>query len=118
MKLPSVKQAFFIHFGISLIIFIALAAIMRLVWYPGDLFTMDGGVQGLKIIAPIDLVLGPALTLGFYRPWKKSLKFDMAAIACVQIAALGYGVYATYQQRPAAIAVSYTHLTLPTICSV
>ena len=103
MKLPSVKQAFFIHFGISLIIFIALAAIMRLVWYPGDLFTMDGGVQGLKIIAPIDLVLGPALTLGFYRPWKKSLKFDMAAIACVQIAALGYGVYATYQQRPAAI---------------
>jgi len=86
-----------------LIIFIALAAIMRIIWYPGDLFFMDGGIQGLQIIAPIDLVLGPALTLGFYRPWKKNLKFDMTAIAAVQIAALGYGVFVAYQQRPAAL---------------
>jgi len=103
MTLPSVKKAFLIHFGISLLIFIALAAIMRIIWYPGDLFMMDGGLQGLQLIAPIDLVLGPALTLCFYRPWKKNIKFDMAAIATVQIAALSYGVYATYQQRPAAI---------------
>lgn len=103
MTRPSVKQAFLLHFGISLIIFIALVAIMRMVWFPGDLFYMDGGLQGLKIIAPIDLVLGPVLTLCFYRPWKKSLKFDMATIAVVQIVALGYGVYTAYQQRPAAI---------------
>ena len=103
MKFPSLKKAFLIHFGISLIVFIVLAAIMRLVWYPGDLFWMDGGWQGMQLIAPIDLVLGPALTLCFYRPWKKNIKFDMAAIAAVQIAALSYGVYAAYQQRPAAI---------------
>lgn len=103
MTLPSVKKAFLIHFGISLLIFIVLAAIMRIIWYPGDLFVMDGGLQGLQLIAPIDLVLGPALTLCFYRPWKKNIRFDMAAIATVQIAALSYGVYATYQQRPAAI---------------
>ncbi len=76
---------------------------MRIIWYPDDLFWMDGGWQGLQIIAPIDLVLGPALTLCFYRPWKKHLKFDMTAIAAVQIAALGYGVFAAYNQRPAAI---------------
>lgn len=103
MKLPSVRKAFLIHFGISLIIFIALAAIMRVIWYPDELFWMDGGWQGLQIIAPIDLVLGPALTLCFYRPWKKNLKFDMAVIATVQIAALGYGIYAAYNQRPAAL---------------
>ncbi len=103
MKLPSLKWAFLIHFGISLLIFLVLAFLMMKVWYPGDLFTMDGGWQGLKIIAPIDLVLGPALTLCFYRTWKKNIKFDMAAIAAVQIAALSYGVYAAYQQRPAAI---------------
>jgi len=90
-------------FGISLLIFIALAALMRIIWYPGDLFFMDGGWQGLQLIAPIDLILGPALTLCFYRPWKKNIKFDMAAIATVQIAALSYGVYVAYQQRPAAI---------------
>lgn len=103
MTLPSVRKAFLIHFGISLLIFIALAALMRIIWYPGDLFFMDGGLQGLQLIAPIDLILGPALTLCFYRPWKKNIKFDMAAIATVQIAALGYGIHVAYQQRPAAI---------------
>jgi len=101
--LPSVKVAFLIHFGISLIIFIGLAAIMRFIWFPDDLFFMDGGVQGLKIIAPIDLILGPALTLCFYRPWKKNIKLDMGVIAAVQIAALGFGVYQVYSQRTAAI---------------
>jgi len=103
ITLPSVKLAFLLHFAVSLIIFVALVAIMRLIWYPGDLFFMDGGWQGLKILAPIDLVLGPALTLCFYRPWKKNLKFDMGTIAAVQIAALSFGVYTTYQQRTAAI---------------
>jgi len=103
MTLPSVKKAFLIHFGISLLIFIVLAAMMRIIWYPGDLFFMDGGWQGLQLIAPIDLILGPALTLCFYRPWKKNIKFDMSAIAAVQIAALSYGVFVAYQQRPAAI---------------
>ena len=103
MTLPSVKQAFLLHVAISLIIFIVLVAIMRLIWYPGDLFHLDGGLQGLKIIAPIDLVLGPALTLILYRPWKKTLKFDMATIAVVQVAALSYGVFVAYQQRTAAI---------------
>lgn len=76
---------------------------MMTIWFPGDLFFMDGGWQGLKIIAPIDLVLGPALTLIFYRPWKKSIKLDMSMIATVQILALGFGVYTAYQQRTAAI---------------
>ena len=57
ITLPSVKQAFLLHFAVSLIVFVALVAIMRLIWYPGDLFFMDGGWQGLKILAPIDLVL-------------------------------------------------------------
>ncbi len=103
MALPSVTRAFLIHFGISLLIFLVLTAVMMKIWFPGDLFTMDGGWEGLKIIAPIDLILGPALTLCFYRPWKKNVRFDMAAIAMVQVVALSYGVYAAYHQRTAAI---------------
>lgn len=103
MRLPSVKQAFALHFLISLLVFIVLLALMMFVWFPGKLFFIDGGWQGLKIIAPIDLVLGPALTLILYRPWKKSLKFDMSVIAAVQIVALSYGVYSAYNQRTAAI---------------
>ncbi len=103
MKLPSVKQAFALHFAISLAVFIVLVFLMMKFWFPGELFFMDGGWEGLKIIAPIDLVLGPVLTLLFYRPLKKSLKFDMTVIAMVQIFALSYGVYSAYQQRTAAL---------------
>jgi hypothetical protein len=103
MRLPSVKQAFALHFFISLLVFLVLLALMMWVWFPGKLFFIDGGWQGMKIIAPVDLVLGPALTLLLYRPWKKSLKFDMSVIAAIQIAALSYGVYSAYNQRTAAI---------------
>lgn len=108
MKLPTVTQAFLIHFGISLAVFGILVAIMVYSWFPGNLFFMEGGLEGLKIIAPIDLILGPALTLAFYRPWKKSVKLDMALIVAVQIVALGYGVYAAHGQRTAAIVYAQT----------
>ncbi len=103
MKLPSLKQAVALHFAVSLVAFTVLVALMMRVWFPGDLFFIDGGWQGLKIIAPIDLVLGPALTLLFYRPHKKGIAFDISAILFVQVAALSYGVYVAHEQRPAAI---------------
>jgi len=76
---------------------------MLMWWYPGELFFLDGGWQGLKIVALIDLILGPLLTLVLYKPGKKSLVFDMACVAVFQIAALGYGFYVTHQQRTVAI---------------
>ncbi len=103
MKLPSVTQAFILHFAISLAVFCVLVAVMVMFWFPGNLFFMEGGWEGLKIIAPIDLVLGPALTLVFYRPWKKNVKFDMSVIVALQVAALGYGVFTALNQRTAAI---------------
>jgi hypothetical protein len=103
MRLPSLRNAVLLHFGASLAIFLILVYLMMRIWYPGALFTMDGGVQGLSILAPIDLVLGPLLTLLFYRPTKKSVKLDMCCIALVQVLALSYGIYSVYQQRPVAL---------------
>jgi len=103
MKLPTVTQAFILHFTISLAVFGALVAVMAIYWFPGNLFFMEGGPEVLKIIAPIDLVLGPALTLALYRPWKKNVKFDMSVIVAIQIAALGYGIHTALSQRTAAI---------------
>jgi len=108
MRLPSTRNAFLIHFAISLVVFALLCLIMTRVWYPGALFSIDGGIQGLKILAPIDLILGPALTLLFYRPWKKSVRFDMCFIAVAQIAALSFGIYNVYQQRPVALVYAQT----------
>ena len=100
---PSRWHAFGIHLGLSLLIFIALAALIVFAWYPGFLFRTDGGWQGIRLIAGIDLVLGPLLTLIVYNQAKKSLKFDLLVIALVQFSALGAGTYLVYQERPIAV---------------
>ncbi len=100
---PTRGTAFAIHLFVSLLVFSTLVAVMLVYWFPGDLFIMDGGWEGLKLVAMVDLVLGPALTLILFKPGKPGLKFDLSVIAAVQIAALLYGFYTTYNQRTIAI---------------
>ena len=94
-------QAFAIHLGISSLIFIVLLSAIMFVWFPG-VFMQMGGWQGVKIVAGVDLVLGPLLTLIVFNPAKKELKFDLAAIALLQLACLSAGVWFLYQERPLA----------------
>lgn len=96
-------SAFAVHLLISIILFIFLAAIIRFIWYPGFLFQTDGGWQGIRLIAGVDFVLGPVLTLFVYKVGKPSLKLDLSVIAVIQIAALTYGSWLVYQERPRAI---------------
>ncbi len=95
--------AFAIHLTLSLLVFSSLVYVMYFWWFPGDLFFLDGGWQGLKLVALIDLVLGPLLTLVLYSPGKKNLVFDMSAIAVFQLVALAYGFYTTHQQQTLAV---------------
>jgi len=99
----STRKAFAIHLTLSLLIFSSLVFAMLMWWFPGELFFLDGGWQGLKIVALIDLVLGPVLTLMLYKPQKKGLLMDMSLIATFQVVALAYGFYATHQQRTVAV---------------
>ncbi len=99
-------QAFGYHLGLSLLIFLALLTIIIVSWYPGDLIHL-GGYRGIKILAGIDLVLGPLLTLIVYNPKKKSLKFDLFIIALIQFGALSYGITLIKNERPIAIVLSY-----------
>ena len=100
---PTRARAFGIHLLLSLLVFSSLVAVMILYWFPGDLFFIDGGWQGLKLVAIVDLVLGPALTLILFQPGKPGLILDMSMVVAIQIAALGYGFYTTHQQRTVAI---------------
>lgn len=99
----SKSGAFTLHLVISLLVFSSLVAVMVLFWFPGELFFIDGGWQGLKLVAMVDLVLGPALTLLLYKPNKPKLMLDMSLIAGIQIVALAYGFYTTHQQRTLAV---------------
>lgn len=97
------RQAFLIHLGISLAIFIAFAILLIFFWYPGPLFNLEGGWKGIRIVALVDVVLGPALTLLVFKPGKPGLKFDMSLIIVVQAAALSWGIWTVSQARPALI---------------
>jgi hypothetical protein len=94
-------RAFTLHLIISSTIFLLFLAIMFFVWYPPPYFEVDGGWQVLQIVAGVDLVLGPLLTLILFKPGKPGLKFDMTCIALMQIAAILYGGKVIYQEHPA-----------------
>ena len=101
-KITRLKAAA-IHFGISFLIFLVLLYFILLHWYPQPLFNTDGGWRVIQIIVGVDLVLGPLLTLIVFKPGKPGLKLDMTLIAITQALALSWGVYTTYNERPAAV---------------
>lgn len=104
-------KAFTIHLAISLIIFFILLYFILVQWYPAPLFTTDGGWRVIRIIAGVDLVLGPLLTLIVFKAGKPGLKFDLSLIALVQFVALTWGVWNSYTQRPAAVIYSMDSFT-------
>ena len=89
-----------IHLSISTAIFVVLSYLILFHWYPQPFFLSDGGWQGIRIIAGVDLVLGPVLTFVVFRKNKPSLKFDLGLIALFQISALIWGIWAVYNERP------------------
>lgn len=94
------SKAFLLHLSISAVIVACALAMVFLVWYPHPYFEIAGAWRVLQILIGVDLVLGPTLTLILYRPGKKGLVFDLVFIACIQLAALVYGLTTIYSERP------------------
>lgn len=94
-------KAFLIHLGISLVILAGLLYVIVFIWYPPPYFAADGGWQGIQIIAGVDIVLGPLLTLAVYNPGKgmDRLRRDLITIGVIQISALLAGVWVVEGQR-------------------
>jgi len=96
-----------VHLCVSIIVFIYLAYQIYYNWYPEPYFSIDGGWQGIRLVGAVDLVLGPFITFLIFdlRKPRKEIMFDLLVIVTIQIGALAYGVYTTYNQRPIAIVV-------------
>lgn len=110
IKIPRVR-AFLIHLAISFVIFLLLAYLIVIYWYPLPFFHTDGGWQGIRIIAGVDLVLGPLLTLIVYKPGKPGLKLDLTLIGLAQAVALTWGIWVTYVERPVAVVYTLKYFT-------
>ena len=93
-------KAALIHLAASAIVVGAILAIVYFAWYPGATFVIAGATSIVILLVGVDLVLGPSLTLLVFKPGKPGLKFDLAAIAVIQLAALAYGAFTLYAERP------------------
>lgn len=83
--------------------------LIREFWFPEKYFYF-GGLKALALIASIDLILGPTLTLIVYNPNKKRLKWDLTIIAAIQLSALTYGIVSIDKGRPIIQVLSYDGL--------
>lgn len=99
--MPIRIRAFLIHLAFSFALAAVAIALAFLVWYPGPLAKAVGMSDIFFMMLGIDVILGPLLTLIVYNPAKKSLRFDLAVIVAVQLAAFAYGLMAIAEARPA-----------------
>ncbi|HET8731847.1 MAG TPA: hypothetical protein VFM34_12160 [Moraxellaceae bacterium] len=91
---------------VSLALFLVFAALLSFLtwrlWFPDYLFTLDGGLQGLRIVLAVEFVLGPVLVLVFFHPEKSrgKLIFDLVVVGMIQLGAMFWGTWQIWQQRP------------------
>jgi hypothetical protein len=89
-----------IHMAISAVIACVVLFGMLFFFFPSPYFGAVGGKDLLMILIGVDVVLGPLITVIIFNPKKKSLKWDLAAIGVMQLAALAYGAYTMFEARP------------------
>lgn len=95
------QRAALVHLALSVLVIGSVLTTMLLLWYPGAWFESMGGKALVYILAGVDVTIGPLLTLVVFQPGKKSLKIDLAIIACLQVAAFLFGLHVLYEARPA-----------------
>lgn len=101
-----------IHLALSILVLSIIAAVLVWRWYPPGLFQMAKADKLFMVIAAVDVVVGPLLTLVVYKQGKKSLKSDLAVIALLQLAAMGYGLHTVWASRPVYLVASVDRFQL------
>ncbi len=89
-----------IHLGFSILVAIAVTALILLVWYPGLYYKASGADHLFFVLMSVDVVAGPLLTLILYRHGKPGLMFDLGSVLVLQLAALAYGLSVIVGSRP------------------
>ena len=72
------------------------------VWYPYPYREISGGRELFVLVVTVDVILGPLITLAVFNRKKPGteLRRDLAIVAMIQLAALGYGLWTVYVARP------------------
>lgn len=95
------------HLLCSVVIALLSAAVVLGLWYPYPYRELSGGRELFLLIIGVDVVCGPLLTLVLFNPKKsrRELWLDLSIVAVLQLCALGYGMWTTWQARPMYLAL-------------
>lgn len=99
-------RAFAIHFALTLLVAFAAAALIFGIWFPQPFDEMVGGTKLFLLVVGCDLALGPLISLVIFdrRKSRRELITDYTIVGILQLAALGYGIYAVSMARPVYVA--------------
>ena len=95
-------KAFGLHVAASTCLFLLALGTLYFGWYRWPGWYLTGATTIVLMMAGIDVVLGPLLTFIIANPGKprRELARDIAIIAIVQLAAMGYGLTTLWHGRP------------------
>ena len=99
------------HLSFSVIIVLSISLLCQFYWFPSPFLMLDGTWVGLFIMATIDIVIGPLLTLLLVssKKTKRAIAVDLVSILLIQLSALSYGVSQIEGERVVAI-VHFEHV--------
>lgn len=91
-----------LHLAISLCIALLAALLVFAMWYPYPYREVSGGRELFLLVTTVDVILGPLITLAIFNLKKprRELVMDLSVVACIQLAALGYGLWTVAAARP------------------
>jgi hypothetical protein len=93
-------KAALLHLSGSACVLLSAFLLVKCVWYPGKLFSVAAGGELMRLLAGVDLILGPLVMLIIFDVRKKLIKLDIAIILICQLAFLAYGLWSIYVARP------------------
>jgi hypothetical protein len=91
-----------IQFGLSVTVAAMAAALVFGLWYPYPYREISGGRELFTLLVTVDVILGPLLTFAIFNRAKpmSDLRRDLAVVALLQLAGLGYGLWTVFEARP------------------
>jgi hypothetical protein len=104
--------AFLTHLALSAVVAALAICVVFFIWYPAPLHTAVGVTQIFLILLVVDITIGPLITFIVYKKDKKSLKFDLAVVALLQVSALCYGMNTVFVGRPAFVVYNVDRFTV------
>lgn len=101
-RLRAAAKAAGLHLLGSMTLALICAGLVFSIWYPSVFASLAGGRELFVLVAAVDVVCGPLLTLVLYNPVKPrgELARDLGFVVLIQLAALGYGLQTVWLARP------------------